>query len=369
MPNRRTLFKHLLAVTACVGALGLAGAAAAQGANAKIAADLASFAGASAPPQVTWAKTLGGQTYAKVLIVASGSDARLTSLREAVLAQGGSVYSVFASVRAMAALVPVSALPALAARGDVLAIAPNRSTARTRSLVAESTGAAAVPGFGTASAFDGRGVGIAVLDSGIDWDHRNMLDAAGKTRVAQVVDVVALNKQIVGTGWTRGKDYSEQVRWQFGYDNAKASDAVARAPKSKLPDPNGHGTVVASIAAGRGGYQTPDVSGVAPGATLYDVRVLDERGVGTVADLLVGIDWVLQRSRLHNIRVMNLSLAANGTDSFVVDPLARAARSAVAAGIVVVASASNAGKNEAGQEVYGAISSPGIEPSVITVGA
>ena len=126
---------------------------------------------------------------------------------------------------------------------------------------------------------------------------------------------------------------------------------------------------MASIAAGRGGYQTPDSTGVAPGATLYDVRVLDERGVGTVADLLVGIDWVLQRARFHNIRVMNLSLAANGTDSFLVDPLARAARSAVAAGIVVVASASNAGKNDAGAEVYGAISSPGIEPSVITVGA
>ena len=69
----------------------------------------------------------------------------------------------------------------------------------------------------------------------------------------------------------------------------------------------------------------------------YFDEVLDERGVGTVADLLVGIDWVLQRSRLHNIRVMNLSLAANGIDSFVVDPLARAARSAVASGIVVVA--------------------------------
>ncbi len=127
--------------------------------------------------------------------------------------------------------------------------------------------------------------------------------------------------------------------------------------------------MVASIAAGRGSYQTPDSTGVAPGATLYDVRVLDERGVGTVADLLVGIDWVLQRARFHNIRVMNMSLAANGTDSFLLDPLARAARSAVAAGIVVVASASNAGKNDAGAEVYGAISSPGIEPSVITVGA
>ncbi|HRC38686.1 MAG TPA: hypothetical protein PK420_11490, partial [Rubrivivax sp.] len=115
MPNRRTLFRHLLAVTACVGALGFAGAAAAQGLSPKISTDLASFASASAPPKVSWAKSLGGQTYAKVLIVASGSDARLTNLRAAVLAQGGSVYSVFASVRAMAALVPVSALPALAA--------------------------------------------------------------------------------------------------------------------------------------------------------------------------------------------------------------------------------------------------------------
>jgi subtilisin family serine protease len=198
-----------------------------------------------------------------------------------------------------------------------------------------------------------------------------MKDAAGKSRVAQVVDVVGLNKAIVGTGWAPGRDYSPNVRWQFGVDGNTSPGTLAQkaTPKEALPDPNGHGTVVASIAAGRGSYQTPDSTGVAPGATLYDVRVLDERGVGTVADLLVGIDWVLQRARLHNIRVMNMSLAANGTDSFLLDPLARAARSAVAAGIVVVASASNAGKNDAGAEVYGAISSPGIEPSVITVGA
>ena len=127
---------------------------------------------------------------------------------------------------------------------------------------------------------------------------------------------------------------------------------------------------MASIAAGRGGYQTPDSPAWRRAPTLYDVRVLDERGIGTMADLLVGIDWVLQRARFHNIRVMNLSLARQRrTDSFLLDPLARAARSAAAAGIVVVASASNAGKNEAGAEVYGAIGSPGIEPSIITVGA
>ena len=208
MPNRRSMFKSLFAFTACVGALAAAGPAVAQSISPKIAADLAPVIGAASLPKVTWAKSLGGQAYAKVLIVARGSDPLLTGLRDAVLANNGSVYVIFNSVRAMAALVPVSALPALAARHDVLSIAPNRSTARTGSLVADATGASALPGYGSAGAFDGRGIGIAVLDSGIDWDHRNMLDAAGKTRVAQVVDVVGLNKAIVGTCWARGKDYS-----------------------------------------------------------------------------------------------------------------------------------------------------------------
>src|SRR5207237_7013251 len=66
---------------------------------------------------------------------------------------------------------------------------------------------------------------------------------------------------------------------------------------------------------------------------------------------------------------MNLSLAAGSTESFITDPLARAARRAVAAGIVVVAAGGNAGKTADGREVYGAVGSPGHDPSVITVGA
>ncbi len=293
MPNRRSLFRHLFAAAACAGALMLGGVAAAQAPSSKISADLAQVASTGTPPKVTWAKSLGGQTYVKVLIVASGSDPRLNALRSTILANDGSVYVVFDAVRAMSAMVPVSFLPALAARGDVVTIAPNRGTARSASLVADATGASALPGFGSASAIDGRGVGIAVLDSGIDWDHRNMKDAAGSSRVAQVVDVVGLNKQIVGNGWARGKDTSDQVRSQFSVDGKTEMGELSKklVPKDAQPDPNGHGTVVASIAAGRGSYQSPDASGVAPGATLYDVRVLDERGVGTVADLLVGIDW------------------------------------------------------------------------------
>src|SRR4029079_11996693 len=128
-------------------------------------------------------------------------------------------------------------------------------------------------------------------------------------------------------------------------------------------------THVASVLAGNGGYQSPDSSGVAPGADLYDVRVLDQHGVGSISDVIPGIDWVIQHAKLLNIRVMNLSLAASSTESFVTDPLARAARAAVANGVVVVVAAGNAGKTVDGREVYGAVGSPGNDPSVITVGA
>jgi len=257
MPNRRSLFRHLIALAACLGALAMGGVAAAQTVSSKISADLARVLGTQTLPAVSWARSLGGQAYVKVLIVASGEDARLSALRAHVLASNGSVHAVFASVRAMSALVPVAALPALAARGDVLTIAPNRATARSASLVADTTGASALPGYGSAGALDGRGIGIAVLDSGIDWDHRSMRDAAGRSRVAQAVDVVSINRTIVGTGWARGVDYSDQVRRQFSVDGTVPLDLLARTrvPSSALPDPNGHGTFVASIAAGRGGYQ------------------------------------------------------------------------------------------------------------------
>jgi serine protease AprX len=372
MPIRRpTFFKQLLSLAACVSALLWAEPAAAQAVSPKIAADLARTMGATTLPTVTWAKTLKGQAYVKVLIAASSSDPKLASLRQAIVAQGGSVHYVYLSVRALAGMVPVSALPGLAARDDVLTITPNRVAARSGSLVADASGASAAPKISGRTSIDGSGVGIAILDSGIDWDHRSLKDANGKSRVAQVVDIVAKSQAFVSGGWMGGLDLSDVSAAFLGSGSLNSNGVAAKlaAPKATLPDPYGHGTFVASIAAGAGSYQTPDSSGIAPAATLYDVRVLDAKGVGNMADVLAGIDWVMQRARSHNIRVMNMSLAANSTDSFLIDPLARAARSAVAAGIVVVAAAGNAGKDASGAEVYGAIGSPGSEPAVITVGA
>ena len=97
--------------------------------------------------------------------------------------------------------------------------------------------------------------------------------------------------------------------------------------------------------------------------------MLDGQGYGQMSDVLGGIDWVIHHAREYNIRVMNISLAADSTESYLTDPLARAARAAVAAGITVVAAAGNFGRTVDGKTRYGGIGSPGNDPSVITVGA
>src|SRR5262249_8351919 len=131
-----------------------------------------------------------------------------------------------------------------------------------------------------------------------------------------------------------------------------------------------HGTLVASVAAGRSvGTSSLDSTGVAPNANIYDVRVLDSTGLGDVATTLAGIDWVINNAAQYNIKVLNISLGTNSTDSYLDDPLCVAVRNAVAAGITVIVAAGNYGEDAGGNQIYGSITSPGSEPSAITVGS
>src|SRR4029079_17441308 len=69
------------------------------------------------------------------------------------------------------------------------------------------------------------------------------------------------------------------------------------------------------------------------------------------------------------IRVINLSLGGAVTQSYRDDPICQAVERAYRAGIVVVASAGNFGKTTDGKAIYGGITTPGISPFAITVGA
>jgi serine protease AprX len=85
--------------------------------------------------------------------------------------------------------------------------------------------------------------------------------------------------------------------------------------------------------------------------------------------VLRALDWVASNRTTYNIRVVNLSLGMPAFDSYRNDPVCRAVRRLVDAGVVVFAAAGNNGKDSDGNKLYGHIHSPGNEPSAITVGA
>jgi serine protease AprX len=155
-----------------------------------------------------------------------------------------------------------------------------------------------------------------------------------------------------------------------GIDPSKVGDFGARLVASvnmsstepnAVGDDEGHGTMVAGIAAGASAL----FPGVAQNAPLVSVRTADASGASRTSDVIAGIDWILQNKDLYNIRVANFSMGGGGISSFVYDPLDAAVESLWFHGIVVVASAGNYGTGAA----MTVKSSPANDPFVITVGA
>ena len=97
-------------------------------------------------------------------------------------------------------------------------------------------------------------------------------------------------------------------------------------------DCDGHGTVVAGIAASR-------LHGVAPQAQVRSVKVLDCNGVGTLSSLLAGIDWLARNAQRPAVAVMSWSYGPS-------DALATAVRALVDGGVFVATSAGNTGADD-----------------------
>ena len=173
----------------------------------------------------------------------------------------------------------------------------------------------------------GRGITVAVIDSGINTRHKAF--ANGRVLVT--------------------KDFT-------GGDGQ---------------DHYGHGTHVAAIIAGQAGKtaDAKDFRGIAPGAYLLNLRVLGDDGSGTVSDVIEAIDWTIAHQHEYNVRIINLSLGAPVLQPYRDDPLCEAVERAVRSGLVVVAAGGNYGKTTEGVSVYGAITSPANSPYAIAVGA
>jgi serine protease AprX len=132
-------------------------------------------------------------------------------------------------------------------------------------------------------------------------------------------------------------------------------------------DTYGHGTHLAGIIAGRDPDPTnPDYfAGIAPGARLVSLKVADAYGNTDVSQVLAAIDWVVQHRADNglNIRVLNLSFGTDANQDPTVDPLCHAVEVAWQNGIVVVTAAGNSGTS------LGHLANPAIDKWVIAVGA
>ena len=127
-------------------------------------------------------------------------------------------------------------------------------------------------------------------------------------------------------------------------------------------DGNGHGTLVAGLAAG----SAPGHAGADPTAGIVSLDVMDDQGMARTSDVIAAAQWILRNHREYNIRVANFSLHSASPTSFRWDPLDKAVEKLWFAGVVVVAAAGNQGQG--GQSTPMAYA-PANDPFVITVGA
>ena len=259
--------------------------------------------------------------------------------RAAVERGGGEVVGELPIINAVAARMPAARARALASDPRVKAVSANAAV-KPKALVnfdpnkmftAYNQSAKSSNLWNSAT---GRGVGVAVIDTGIAGDLQSFRTSQSNPASRVVQSVVV---------------------------NPYATTAA---------DTYGHGTHVAGIIAGNDGTRPKSdplfgkYAGAAPNANLISIKASDDQGNATVLDVIYGLQFAVDHKADFNIRVVNLSLESTDPQSYKTDPLDAAVESAWFNGLVVVAAAGNRGT--AADAVRYA---PGNDPYVITVGA
>src|SRR5687768_5807048 len=187
------------------------------------------------------------------LVIVRAVDAQSIHLvRELVLQSGGVPGRALPIIDALAADVPNVSLAGLTMSPLVARIALDRLILGSLDRTAAAVGAAAVR---QELGFDGSGVGVAVIDSGITAWHDDLTNGAASQRVDAFVDFVH--------------------RREAPYDDY------------------GHGTHVAGVIAGNGSDSGGVHTGIAPAATLTVLKVLDGVGRGTISNVIAALGHVL----------------------------------------------------------------------------
>jgi serine protease AprX len=278
-------------------------------------------------------------------VVVRAVPGAVDAVKEAVVRAGGVVTRDLAIIDGFSATVPASTagslelLPGVAALSEDYQLQPQTTTTTAGDLsatelgslynTARTIGATEMWGNG----FTGRGVDVAVIDTGV-----------------VPVDGLLWDGKVL-----HGPDLSFE----------------SQSDEHRHLDTYGHGTAMAGIIAGRdlditdpatnrgAGFQ-----GIAPDARILSMKVGAATGAVDVSQVIAAFDWVVQHRRSGglNVRVINLAYGTDSTLAPSEDPLAYAADVAWRKGIVVVASTGNDGKGTT-------LAMPAQNPNIIAVGA
>ena len=179
----------------------------------------------------------------------------------------------------------------IASNPRVTRVMHDRPTFATLERTGLTTGAALVR---QQMGLTGKGVGVAVIDSGITNSH---------------------------------DDLYRSSPWSFSMTNGRVAhfkDFTVDNPRLWSPngayDDYGHGTHVAGIIAGTGYDSNGKHKGIAPGAKLVGLKVMDRLGRGYISDVIAAIDYAISVKATYNIRVINLSVAVGRVRVLLVRP-------------------------------------------------
>jgi serine protease AprX len=249
-----------------------------------------------------------------------------TDALQAVQHAAGQVRTALPELGAVAATVSTDQIDAVAGQPGVVRVAfdpPMRavsgsydSSSAPPSVFARSVGASSL----WASGAKGGGVAIAVLDSGV------------------------------------------QAHQDLGSPSRIVASARFNQGASSTSDQYGHGTWVAGIAAGAGTASGGAYMGVAPAASIVNLKVSDDTGLAYASDVLQALSWVVDHHAAYNIRVVNLSFVSTLAEGYATNLLDAAVEMVWHSGVTVVVSAGNRGANS---EQF----APANDPYVISVGA
>ncbi|MDO8612970.1 MAG: S8 family peptidase [Dehalococcoidia bacterium] len=274
-----------------------------------------------------WAQSNPGQDV-PVFVQTDGDSGAVADF---IRASGGAVQREFGIIPAVEADVPPAFVSALASHRNVAWVSLDAPVVPTGGI--DTSNLANTYPFSVnandpwSKGYTGAGVGVAVVDTGISPSgHEDFKGADGKSRVI--------------------------------------AEVVVNTTTSNVTDGYGHGTHVAGIVGGDGSLLDGKYIGIAPSVNLLNVKVADDAGNASLADVIAGLEFVYNNKDAFNIRVVNLSLHSSVAQSYKTDPLCAAAEFLWLNGVFVVAAAGNLG---GAPDAVGYC--PGNDPFIMTVGA